>query len=109
MFVTPFPSNALQTPLTPELGAAAVCEWDPGPDQDKALVFFTYRRTGRKTPSNQHGPRASPVTDVFGDWVGVEQIPPVAQITGGCDHPPQPVSPTYDRLPPSPGWPSAAQ
>lgn len=119
LFAAPFPYDHLADhptdigqghTLTPGMGAAAICIAGPHPPAtDHALFFFTYRRTGKPPPTNQHGPQTAPTTNIFGNWTGVDWIGPAVQITDRCNHPPTTPADTDTLHTPSPGWPHSTQ
>ncbi|MDL9939059.1 hypothetical protein QSJ18_20155, partial [Gordonia sp. ABSL1-1] len=54
------------TPLSRDVGGIALCSISTNPTVKPDRLFFTYRRTSRTPPTNQHGPHPAPTTNVFG-------------------------------------------
>lgn len=66
-------------------------------------MLFTYNRTGRTPPGGQDGPLNQPTTDVFGEWIGIEEFETFDDEL--CSNPPG--FPNNTLTTPSPGWPRA--
>ncbi|GAC66986.1 hypothetical protein GS4_05_01990 [Gordonia soli NBRC 108243] len=108
-YAVPYPAAPGQTATSPDFGSVAVCADVPAhADWTKALLFFTYRRSGTAPPSSLRGHLTQPITDVFGDWKGVDNMLPNIHNSRRCDNPPITQPLTTELLPPSPGWPNSA-
>ncbi|MDL9939052.1 hypothetical protein QSJ18_20120, partial [Gordonia sp. ABSL1-1] len=71
VWAAPFPDPDPQgrhdwTPLSRDVGGIALCSISTNTTVKRHRLFFTYRRTGRTPPTNQHGPHPAPTTNVFG-------------------------------------------
>lgn len=111
MWVAPFPDPDPQNdsdwhPLSSQVGGVAVCVTSPGTAPADGALIFTYSRSGRTPPANQHGPRQAPVRNIFGDWRGLDFIDPTHKRARRCNQPPGPLPALHTS---TPGWPSQSE
>lgn len=111
MWVAPFPdpdpqNNPTWHPLSAQVGGVAVCATSPGIPVADDAVFFTYSRSGRTPPVNQHGPRQKPVRNIFGDWRGLDFIETTHLRMQRCSNRPGPLPALHTSRP---GWPSQSE
>lgn len=109
MWVAPFTHRDLMNKyswpsLSAEVGGASICMAAPTVRFNPGGMLYNYRRTGHAPPSNQHGPRAAPTDNVFGDWRALDFADPMQLLAQECTGPPSPL-PTDVRAS-TPGWPA---
>lgn len=74
-----------------EVGGVAVCIASPGTELARSGMFFTYQRSGKTPPADQHGARPAPSVNVFGGWKALDFIEPTHLRAQRCEQPPLPL------------------